>query len=193
MAENRNDVEIWKTIPEYPNYEVSNFGNIRSKIRFVARNGNVARLPGCDLKKRLITGYERVTLYNGSRNEHKQFFVHRLVADLFVPNPCQYPCVNHKDECRTNNHADNLEWCTHKYNSNYGTAIERRVKHQDWESIARKQSIPIEQCDRNGNVIATWNSMMECERETGFSSNGISRCCSGYLKTFKGYVWRKRI
>lgn len=52
--------------------------------------------------------------------------VHRIVAMAFLDNPNNYPIINHKDENPSNNHVDNLEWCTYKYNTNYGTAIERR-------------------------------------------------------------------
>lgn len=184
-------VEIWKTVPEFPNYEVSNFGNVRSKDRISVRRGNPAQLKGQRLKQKCDRGYMRVTFYSGDREHHREYSVHRLVATLFIPNPDNLPCVNHKDENRSNNHVDNLEWCTYKYNSNYGTSIERRVKHQNWESIARKHSVPVEQCDINGNVIARWDSMIDCERKTGFKSCSISLACSGFLKTYKGYIWRK--
>lgn len=186
-----NSLEKWKTVEEFPNYEVSSFGNVRSKDRISTRNGSETRLNVKMLKPRLIKGYLRVVLYSGNRKTHKAFQVHRLVAAAFIPNPENKPCVNHKDENRCNNCVDNLEWCTHKYNSNYGTAIERRVKHQNWGSIADKQAIAVEQCDKNGNIIKTWPSMIECERQAGFRNGSISKCCAGYLKTYKGYVWRK--
>lgn len=193
MAEIGNITEEWRTVPEFPNYEVSNLGNVRSKDRVSTRNGNPAKLKGQMLKQKCDRGYMRVTFYSGNREQHQQYSVHRLVASLFIPNPENLPCINHRDENRSNNHVSNLEWCTYKYNSNYGTAIERRVKHQNWKSIADKQSIPVEQCDKQGNVIARWPSMLECERKTGFKSCSISLACSGFLKTYKGYVWRKAI
>ena len=184
-------VEEWRTVQDFPNYEVSNFGNVRSKDRVSMRRGVPARIKGELLLPQDIGGYKRVTLYGGTRKAHKQFQVHRLVAQAFIPNPYGKPCINHKDENRANNHVSNLEWCTHKYNSNYGTAIRRRVSHQDWDSIAEKQAIAVEQIDMNGNIVKVWPSMMDCERQSEFRSSGISRCCSGYLKTYKGYVWRK--
>lgn len=190
MAEIGNMIEEWRTVPEFPNYEVSNFGNVRSKDRISIRNGNPAKLKGQLLKQKSDNGYMRVTFYSGNREQHQQYSVHRLVASLFIPNPDNLPCINHKDENRSNNHVSNLEWCTYKYNSNYGTAITRRVKHQDWESIANKQAIPIEQCDKQGNVIHRWPSMMECYRKTGFQVGKISLCCNGKRKTHKGYTWR---
>lgn len=183
--------EEWRQITEFPNYEVSNLGNVRSKDRVVLRRGYRTNLKGKMLLQHNVKGYKRVVLYDGSREIHKQYMVHRLVAEAFIPNPNNEPCVNHKDENGSNNRVDNLEWCSYKYNSNYGTAIERRVKHQDWNSIAEKQSIRIEQMDTNGNLIKIWPSMMECERQTGMRSAGISKCCSGYLKSYRGYIWRK--
>lgn len=182
--------EIWKTIKSHPSYEVSNRGRVRSVDRISSRKGNPCRLGGMMLKPRDIKGYMAVTLWDGNREKHKRFFVHRLVAEAFIPNPDNLPCVNHKDESRTNNNAENLEWCTHKYNSNYGTAIRRRVAHQDWRSIANKQSRAIEQLDMDGNVVARYKSMMECERTTEFKSSGISKACNWWMKTYKGFVWR---
>ena len=77
------------------------------------------------------TGYYRVELnINGVV---KRLLVHRIVAKAFIPNPNNYEYVNHKDENHKNNHVDNLEWCTPKYNTNYGTCIQRRVLHtQNW-------------------------------------------------------------
>jgi len=181
--------EIWITIKNFPIYEVSNMGNVRSKDRIVIRNGNPAKIKGVNLKPKLIRGYQRVTLYAGDRTHKKQFLVHRLVADTFLDNPNNYPYINHKDENKINNHVDNLEYCTAKYNSNYGTSIQRRVAHQDWQSIADKQSKTVIQKDLNGNIIATYKSTMDAQRTKGYKSAGISRCCNGYLKTYKGYLW----
>lgn len=183
--------EIWETVPDFPNYEVSNFGNVRSKDRISERMGNSTKLKGMMLKGKIDRGYRRVTLYAGDRKRHKEISIHRLVAQAFIPNPKNLPCVNHKDENPENNHVDNLEWCTHKYNSNYGTAIERRVKHQDWKSIADKQSTPVIQCLKDGTPIKTWVSMMECEREIGIKAGSISRCCNGKIKSAGGYTWKR--
>ena len=186
-----DSVEEWKRIDGFPNYEVSSFGRVRSVDRKSVRRGSNAALKGVELKQAVVNGYRRVTLYRGDREHHSQIFVHRLVAKAFIPNPNGFPCVNHIDENPGNNCVWNLEWCTHKYNSNYGTAIKRRVAHQDWESIAEKQAMPVAQYTMQGMLVKTWPSMMECERQTDYKCSGIARCCSGTRKSYRGYIWKK--
>ena len=109
-------MEEWRAVPGYEGlYEVSNKGNVRN-----VRRNTLLRLP----KNKY--GYIQVGLYkNGIRTEFK---VHRLVAQAFIPNPDGLPQVNHKNEVKTDNNVDNLEWCTAKYNNNYGTA---RIRSRD--------------------------------------------------------------
>lgn len=183
------DDEQWRTIDGFPEYEVSSYGNVRSKDRIVTRKGYPSRIKGVQLKQFYSRGYMRVALYNGNRSSRKQFLVHRLVAGAFIPNPLNKEYINHKDENKLNNMVDNLEWCTAKYNSNYGTSIRRRVMHQDWQSIADKQSKTVYQYDKDMHIIRVWKSTVECERN-GYNSSSVSRCCNGYLKTYKGYIWR---
>lgn len=119
--------EIWKDIKGYEGYyQVSNLGRIRSLDRYIATVGNPSGqrlIRGKILRpsKRVMSngkdGYYSVTLYK--RGVDTLFNVHRLVAETFIPNPNNLPCVNHKDENKHNNMADNLEWCTIGYNNKY--------------------------------------------------------------------------
>lgn len=186
---NLDNSERWKTIQDYPNYEVSNHGNVRSKDRIVLRKGCKTILKGRLLKQYCGGGYMRVALYNGNRASRVNKSVHRLVAQAFVENPLNLKIINHKDENKLNNNAENLEWCTYKYNSNYGTAIQRRVLNQNWNDISSKISKPVMQMDKDLNVIAVYKSGVSCEK-FGFNSASISKCCKGKLKTYKGYIWR---
>lgn len=114
-------MEIWKDIPGYEGfYQASNDGKVRSLNYNHTREKKIMKQSTDKL------GYKRVMLCkNGKR---KTFQVHRLVAIIFIPNPKNLPCVNHKDENPSNNHINNLEWCSYSYNNNYGTRNERASK-----------------------------------------------------------------
>lgn len=118
--------EIWKPIEGYEGlYEISTWGRVKSLERNVMTAvGTLYKRPERILKPSLSRGYPVVTLSHDM--VQKTFLVHRLVAMAFIPNPHGYPMINHKDEDKTNNYVENLEWCDAKYNVNYGTANERR-------------------------------------------------------------------
>lgn len=117
--------EIWKDIKGFNGiYQVSNLGRVKSIDRWIeykSKNGNLSRKL---IKGKIFTdcfdkgGYRSVTFSYNSKNYY--FSVHRLVAQTFIPNPDNLPQVNHKDENPSNNCVDTLEWCTAKYNNNYG-------------------------------------------------------------------------
>ena len=112
--------EEWKDIVGYENlYQVSNLGNVRSLDKVIMRkHGESLTVRGRVLKPMIIKGYCYVRLNDCGNWKTEQ--IHRLVAQAFIPNPDNLPEVNHKDENKSNNRADNLEWCTHNYNVNYG-------------------------------------------------------------------------
>lgn len=104
-------MEIWRDVVGYEGlYEVSNQGNVRSSYT------------GHMLSPGISQGYCYVALYKDGLRRNKQ--VHRLVAEAFIPNPMHYPLINHKDEVKTNNVVDNIEWCDYSYNVTYnGNAL----------------------------------------------------------------------
>ena len=110
----------------------------------------------------------------------RKTLVHRFVAECFLPNPENLPCINHKDENKTNNCVENLEWCTHKYNLNYGTRNER---------IGETNSKKVLQYTLDGKFVKEWQSLREIERVLGFSHGNISNCCNGKQKSAYGFVW----
>ena len=144
------------------------------------------------------TGYERVDLFkNKSR---KQFSVHRLVAMTFVNNPDAKPFVNHKDENKLNNFADNLEWVSHVENCRYGTAIARRTEHFNYRhrkinnaNQIKACSKPIAQYTKDGIFVRNWKSASECARENGWQISNIRRCCTSKGATAYGYIFKEVI
>ena len=182
-------VEIWRPIPNYEGYyEASNLGRIRSIYRYKR------------VLKPMIsnTGYERVDLF---KNRHRrQYSVHRLVAITFVDNPDNKPFVNHRDENKINNCADNLEWVTHVENCRYGTAIERRTKHFDYSKRKINNAGQIEACSKpiaqytkGGRFVRNWKSASECARKNGWQISNIRRCCRNEYATAYGFVFREVI
>ena len=170
--------ERWKDIEDYEGlYEISDHGNVRS-LNY-GRTGKTKLLKPMKNNR----GYLFVGLHKDGECKNK--FVHRLVAEAFLPNPLNLPEVNHIDEDKTNNVCTttncNLEWCTSSYNNNFGTHNQR---------LADSLSIEIDQFDKNGNFIKRWKSATEVERQLGINQGNIVACLKGRHKTTGGYQWR---
>lgn len=166
--------ELWKDIPGYEGlYQVSNLGRVKSPkgIKTQSDNGR---------------GYQKVQLYKN--NKCKNEYVHRLVALAFVPNPNGLPQVNHKDEDKANNFADNLEWCDNDYNNMYGTKRERQGETLRTNC---KTSTQIIKCDLDGNELDYYLSMREAERMNGLANGVISQYFRKHYSQCGGYIWRK--
>lgn len=175
-------MEIWKDIYGYEGlYKVSNLGNVISCERYVSTCGNGKRLIKPQILKHFYCpgGYLQVNLWKN--NKSKTTMIHRLVAKTFIDNPNNLPEVNHKDEDKANNNVENLEWCTSKYNANYGTRNKRMVE--------KKKKKPVYMMDKTGNVIKRFNSLGDASRETGQDISAIIRVCKGKQKTSMGYKW----
>lgn len=172
----KNTKETWKPITCTDNvkYEVSSEGKVR-----ILKTGRI--LKPCYNTK----GYARVDLTSANNDKTKKTrkLVHRLVAQAFIPNNDQSKTlINHKDENPRNNSVANLEWCTHKYNANYGTRNER---------VGKSKSKPIQQLDmKTGLIIATYPSLTEAGLSIGIYKGNISRVAKGKRKTAGGYGWR---
>ena len=177
LKEQLNTDEVWLDIDGYDgDYQISNYGRVKSK-----KNNNEKIL------KYAIDGrgYSFVVLCKNG--ETKLFRIHRLVGEYFIPNPNNYLCINHKDENKTNNEVSNLEWCTHKYNANYGTKTQR-LKKSLHESTKNKKCVT--QYDLQGNLVALYNGIREAGRVTNTESSSISEVCQGKKITANGYIWR---
>lgn len=122
-------IEKWIDIVGFEGlYQISNYGTIRSYPKTIVRkNGVCAYIHERIIKPTYInSGYQIINVHKNGKLHH--FLIHRFVAQHFIPNPENLPFVNHKDEVKTNNNVENLEWCTRLYNNNYGTCQQRRVQ-----------------------------------------------------------------
>lgn len=171
--------EIWKDIEGYEGlYQVSNLGRIYSVRRY-----NRGRIFGDRIKQVSKDFRNRYTVQLNKNGKTTNIVLARLVAKAFVenPNPAIFTEVNHLDENPANNAADNLEWCTHKYNCNYGTRMER---------IKQKQNVPILQYTLDGDFIAEFASMHLAAKSINAETGHICDCCLGNRSYAYGYVWR---
>lgn len=180
-------MEEIKCIKGYEQYKISTSGVVYSY-----RTGNPLRT--YKNKK----GYEKVDLkINGKRI--RNLSVHRLVAQTFIPNPFNFPQVNHKDENKLNNHVDNLEWCTNKYNSNYGSRTERIRNTHKGKKYSKSFKQKLRECSTtakrvlcftiDGKFIKEYLSLHETSID-GFKFKSVSAVCHGRKKSLHGYIFR---
>ena len=168
--------EVWKDIDGTSGrYQVSNLGNVRAFTRF--KNGELLK-PGRYSNGYLFVHFAKDTDKKGERHSYS---IHRLVAQAFIPNPKGLEQVNHKDEDKTNNRVDNLEWCTHIYNQNYGTKNQRIS-----EKNKLSHGIPV-YCVELDRIF---RSAKEAAEFVGRSGTNITVVCRGKEKTCAGYHWR---
>lgn len=159
-------MEIWKEIVGFEGlYWVSNFGRIKSKRK-------IRKI--CTSK----CGYSVVNLSNSKT--FKKFYIHRLVASAFINNPNNYNEINHKDENKTNNSVENLEWCDRNYNCTYGTKTER---------TSLKTSKPILEINLTTGLITYWKSSGEIKRILKKDTKNIRNCLKGKMKQSYGSRW----
>ena len=186
-------LEIWRTVisdgEPYEGYKVSNLGRVKN-LNY--RNTGKERLVKTSEDK---SGYFQVNLRKNG--EYKTCKVHRLVAQTFLPNPENKPCINHKiqgkegkkiniiifnEDGTIDKERTTIEWVTYKENNDYGTHNERVAK----ANTNGKLSKPVLQLSLSGELIREWPSTAECGRN-GFNQGHVTECCLGERKTHKGF------
>ena len=189
------ETEIWRTPiykgEIYDNYQVSNLGRL---ISLNYRRTGKAKLMEPYEKGRK---YLQVSLYKNGKEDW--VYVHQLIAETFLPNPENKPCINHKiegdegkkinmvffnEDGSINKEKSTIEWATYEENNNYGTHNERISK----ANTNGKCSKPVLQLSLTGELIREWPSVRECGRN-GFERSAVCKCCNGKQKTHKGFRW----
>lgn len=167
-------------------YAVSTFGRLAA-LSFPYYQGKYLCYRQQRIKKQKLNthGYYMANVIYEGRS--RLYSVHRIVAETFLPNPDNLPCVNHKDENKKNNRVDNLEWCTHKYNINYGEQYKIRSVHALKPLTERN---PVAQLSKSGEIIKIHRSVYYAVKATGICRASIRRCLKGKRNTAGGYMWQ---
>lgn len=185
--------EVWKDIIDYEGwYQVSNMGRIKSLDRWIEY---APRIPGGKKSIRFQKGtIIKASIYGQylichlkKNNKSKAIKFHRLVCSTFHPNPHNLPEVNHINELKSDNRADNLEWCTRLYNSKWGTA---RLRSSLNNKNHPNKSKPVYQYSMRGKLLFKYPSIKEATRQTGIKeSNIVSVCIGGKSLSAGGFLW----
>jgi len=184
--------EVWRPVEDYEGlYEISNYGNVKSLSRkvFVTNKYNAKstrKIKSKILIKQYIGTYYVVSLCKNGK--YKQHYIHRLVATSFLENKNNYNYINHKDENKLNNFVDNLEWCTQKYNCNYGNRnkiVSEKKKNKPIKNFKR-----VGQFDFDNNLIKEYKNIFEAYKETNKNMTDIKKCCEGKRKKAGNYIWK---
>ncbi len=173
--------EVWKDVCGYEGlYVVSNQGRVISLERPKPYRDGFRTQRKREMRWHLVNGgYAQMALTKNG--ERRQFLVHRLVAQAFIPNLLGRPQVNHIDGNKLNNCVENLEWCT----------AEENMLHSSNAGL-RTDLKPVDMFTTSGEYVRSYSCTKEAERDTGIWNQNISRCCNGKAETAGGYVWRFR-
>ena len=180
-------MEEWKDIEGYEGYyQVSNYGRVKSLKRTVWDKGGFYKT----VAERILKvgkdgkGYPQVILFKEGKGESCK--IHRLVASAFCENPYGYSEVNHKDENKENNRADNLEWCSRSYNCSYNDRAKKAGKKLRNNP---NKSKPIIGVDNVTGLILEFPSINEAVRQLRIKQSHIWECCNGRRNSAGGFTW----
>ena len=176
-------VSVMKPIPGYPHYKASSDGRIWSEYTHKYLISS----------KQFDTGYTSVELFENGKG--KRISVHRLIALAFLPNPNNYPVVNHKNEIRNDNRVENLEWCTQQYNVNYGTCLEKRKRNHVYtpENLKKFTQAGTKAVSKKTLCVETgeiFDSAKAASIAKKVAHSAICHVAKGERKTAGGFHWQ---
>lgn len=184
--------EQWKQVEGFENYMVSSYGNVKSIQRTVT-----TILGSYETKEKNIkpttNGKSHLKVHLYKDGKYHERYVHRLVAEQFLPNINNLPEVNHIDCNPNNNRVENLEWCTHKANMEWMVKMGRNIRTPEWiehlHSAQEKTYVAVVGTNiESGEKICL--PKLNDVREAGFQPSCVCDCCKGKRKTHKGFVWQ---
>ena len=174
-------------IKDFPEYYITDTGNVYSRQTFHNPDGRIKKLKPSKTK----TGYLRVWLYDSKHKKHIRF-VHRLTAEAFIPNPKNKSDVNHIDGNKQNNNVQNLEWTTRSENIKHAyRSLGKKPNCPNINKLGKESRVAIIVLQiKNTKVIAEFYGVREAARKTGFGIRSIYQCCNGRSKSAYGYQWQ---
>lgn len=171
--------EIWKDIKDYEGlYQVSNLGNIK---RVQRKRYDRNQLLEEKIIKVIFPKNKWYPYFSLCKNGvAKNHYLHRVLAIAFIPNPNNYPCINHIDGNKQNNNLNNLEWCSFSHNNKEAHKLK----------LNRGTAKTTLQFDKQGNFIKEWFSTRQAEKQLNIANGNVSACCIGNKKSAGGYIWK---
>lgn len=188
--------EVWRDVKDYEGlYQVSNLGNVKriTPTIIIGKYGQIIiRNDIGALSPVIIKGYNRVVLYKNCKR--KNYFVHRLVAEAFIPNPNNKPHIDHIDTHKDNNCVWNLKWVTPKENQNNPLTLKHIKKGLIGiprpKGKGNKRSIIILQYTKDGQFVAEYTGINQASIATGISRGNIIAVLKGRRNIAGGYIWK---
>lgn len=177
------DNEVWKPYPEFDFIEGSSLCRVRTLDRVVSNGRGMYVVKGRILKKQPVShGYLQVAFSSNGKTVHRK--VHRIIASCFLPNPNNFPEVNHKNNDRTDNRVDNLEFCTHEYN----------IEYKEKYGVSSKECVPkspIYVINLTTLEVYWFPSQREASRSLGVNLGNLSSVIKCQRNQAGGYWFTK--